>query len=101
MVHVDASRKDHLESADEHGAMTYQVHHDKMKKAFTTISAEGTKASFRLKDHNGDGKISIEEHDHDMMKWIRGLADDAIKNGDKNHDGVLDKEEFLAIQAEL
>jgi hypothetical protein len=54
-----------------------------------------------LQDHNGDGKITITEHDADTRAWVLEQAEHAIKAGDKNGDGMLSKEEFMAIHMDL
>jgi hypothetical protein len=54
-----------------------------------------------LQDHDGDGKITVKEHDADMHAWVLKVAQQAIKEGDKNGDGMLSKEEFMAIHMEL
>jgi Ca2+-binding EF-hand superfamily protein len=65
------------------------------------LTKEDIEKGFKHKDRDGDGKISIGEHDEHVLEWIRNMAEQAIQKGDKNNDGVLDKAEFMAIQAEL
>jgi Ca2+-binding EF-hand superfamily protein len=63
-------------------------------------SAEDTENSFNQKDENGDGKITIKEHDEHMLEWIKGLADQQMAKADTNDDGHIDKEEFLVMRGE-
>jgi Ca2+-binding EF-hand superfamily protein len=59
-------------------------------------SAEETRKSFKLKDHNDDGKITLEEHDNHSLEWINLLTADTMAKADTNGDGHIDKDEFLA-----
>ena len=48
-----------------------------------------------------DGHLTLKEHDEHIMGWIKELARGALAKGDKNGDGMLDKDEFMNIHTIL